>query len=1102
MRPQPPLAVRLLRAAASLTALALLLVGVPVLLLAAGTLPGHVPGPSEISDVLQYDDGSSLFKVLTLAAWAFWGWVAASTVIEAGTMLRRRPRQRVRGFAAPQRLAAFLLGGLLVLPASTAMAASSPAVAATATHVPQQLTTQQAVTEQSAPTTERAGAVHVVSEAGETVWDIAETALGDGQRAVEIRQLNPELPTGATLPVGTTVKLPADARPTQAPAADTAARAAGDSGPRPTGGHTTTVTDDQRHDTEHVVKPGDTMWEIAEEEKGDGTKYVEIFEANEGAEQPGGTRLTNPADIRPGLKLTIPHASAPAEDTKPDAPKSPDRDRPSNDNRPAEPDTPGDSADDRQHGADEGAAKTPPKETEKPSAERDTAPSPSASGHESAPPSAAPSTKPAESETAETARPAQEPGASSTDESVVDARHIAGLGMLLAGTLAGTIAVKRLLQRRRRNPGETIAMPDTPGPVEQGLDYAAEPASVDLLDHALRTLAHHAAAHDRALPELRGARVTATSIELLLDDDAEPLPPFTRAGEHLWALDPAHQLIDSPHTVAAPYPGLVPLGTETDGSHLLLNLTHTRVLLLDGDDQDVRDTARVIALAAGTSAWSDHADILTVGLGTELPALLPQGRLRAVPSLRAAQSDLGELLLEHHQGDAPADPLPWMLICSADAIRADEVQPLAASLAAAHDMPVALVLPARHAAAEFPDAVRLQAGTDAPQHLDHLGTDLVLQTLPEEDYRAFLRVLHTADEPARPAEGAWRHVPPVSLTKTDTDNGPSSIPLLATVPDPTADSVDEPETPFAALTDTAPAGGTVHVLNPLPPTDEAPEDDHTEPATSEETAAAPPALLGQAAADETELPAQEAEFTGGGPLIRVLGPVEVTGVEASGHGPKLAALAALIYFKPGITGDTICDAMDPIEPWAKRTLQTRISELRNRLGSDNDGNVYLPRARTGGYRLSDQVRCDWTEFETLATRGLAKGETAGIADLTTALDLVTGRPFDGDQPTWAAARIQEMLVRITDVAHTLATWHRTAPRPNLDAARRAVRAGLDIDDSSELLYQDWMRIEDQAGNRDAVRTAYDTLLAVNRSLNVGTEPDTERVYDSIMRRTA
>ncbi|MET7544079.1 hypothetical protein [Streptomyces sp. NPDC005507] len=112
------------------------------------------------------------------------------------------------------------------------------------------------------------------------------------------------------------------------------------------------------------------------------------------------------------------------------------------------------------------------------------------------------------------------------------------------------------------------------------------------------------------------------------------------------------------------------------------------------------------------------------------------------------------------------------------------------------------------------------------------------------------------------------------------------------------------------------------------------------------------------------------------------------------------------------------EAMDPRKPWSKATLQSRISELRNRLGTDTDGSPFLPRDRTGTYRLSPTARCDWTRFTQLAERGLAHGPDTGIADLEAALDLVRGRPFGGADLVWAAARIQEMLVRITDVAHT------------------------------------------------------------------------------------
>jgi hypothetical protein len=47
-----------------------------------------------------------------------------------------------------------------------------------------------------------------------------------------------------------------------------------------------------------------------------------------------------------------------------------------------------------------------------------------------------------------------------------------------------------------------------------------------------------------------------------------------------------------------------------------------------------------------------------------------------------------------------------------------------------------------------------------------------------------------------------------------------------------------------------------------------------------------------------------------------------------------------------------------------------------------------------------------------------------------------------------------------------------------------------------------MLIEDQAGNRAGVNTAYETLRAVNQRLDIGMESETEKVFDTIMNRTA
>ncbi|MFE3144304.1 hypothetical protein [Streptomyces scopuliridis] len=1139
----------LLRALLGLALLVALVGGVPYLLLSVGHQPTELSGGFGL--LMEQDDGSLFLVALTCIGWAGWAAFTFSVLVETIAVLRRRSAPQIRGMSSLQSLASFLIGGIVLLaPTAASAATTAPAIAATAVHTVDEADndappgSDRGVEESDWPE-------HTVASTTELPWDLAEEYLGDGKRWKDVAALNPDIPQLAAgdqfLPLGVVIKLPADARtiapagsPPTAPAPHsekTAHRT--DNNARPTlqsdtassnshqtkgqlaASHPVTsrdtaapqrspqVTDDRRDGSQpYVVESGDTLWGIAEDELGDGTQYRAIFEENRGAPQPGGTTLTDPDEIRPGLKLDIPLATAPSGQP-PNHADSDDSKTPSgNDDRA---DVNHGKAGDAGPGGENGAAphesghqgdgsaatqdptqvdpgeQAPPAAPGAPESKK-----PSSAPSASAPATAEPSTPASPSPSTPNAPTAEREAAEQQDESPVGVREAAGIGMLLAGCLIATVGVKRLLQRRRRHPGETIAMPQEPSRLEQVLEANAEPASIELLDTALRTLAHHAAQQSRPLPAVRGARVTSRTVELLVDTDthehSEPPFPFTHGPDGRWTLDAAQPLLDpdKARAVPAPYPGLVTLGTDPDGSHLLLNLTDVRVLLLDGDADAVRDTARVIALEAATSAWSDHAEILTVGLDTELPTRLPKGRLRAVPHLRAAQSDLGELLLEHHQNPGGEDdeqpaplPLPWMLICAADATE-DDARQLAAALAAARGIPVALVLPAAGASAAFPDSPLLPAGNDTPQHFDLLDSDLVVQSLTDDEYREFLDLLRTADEPAQPAEGPWQLVPSVQLEKP-TAAGKPAEPLHLAGP------ATVPDVPFTALT-SATATSPVRLTS-------VPHQEH--PDNDSEAAVTPDAgSLGAPHDDSSEAIDLYA------PEIQVLGPVTVTGIQASGHGFKLAQLAALVYFKPGVTSDTAREAMDPRSPWSKPTLQARISELRTRLGADADGTLYLPRDRSGSYRLSSKVRCDWTRFQQLSERGLAKGPASGITDLEAALTLVRGRPFGGADLSWAAIRIQEMLVRITDIAHTLATWHRNAPRPDLDAARRAVRIALDVDDSAEALYQDWMLIEDQAGHREGVRTAYETLRDINRRLDVGMEAETERVYDMIMSRTA
>ncbi|WP_121831157.1 LysM peptidoglycan-binding domain-containing protein [Streptomyces sp. S1] len=1134
---RPGTARRLLRALLCAAILTALLAGLPWLLYATTTAV-WTPGTEALAHLLtRQDTGAGFMLALCAIGWTAWASFTLSVLLEIPAQLRGRRAPSLPGLRLSQRAAGTLVSGILVAITSSTLASATPALATpttAATSVSAEATRPATAVTPAQDTAETAGTQRTAERTytvrdtrpAESLWSIAETLYGHGELYTKIAEAN----EGRTMPGGAVFHADAPIQPGWVLTLPDAPRT---TAPEPVG------------TTAYTVRGGDTLWKVAEDRLGDGERYQELFEANRGARQPDGSRLTDPDDIQAGLTLTLPPTTTPeTPGTATPPPASPDTTPPKP--APAVP-APGSSARPGDTPAP-ATPKAPPAATVTPSAKPAptapvaTTPVPAVPDQpgKTAPPAAAP----APERPAASAPPVSETARDKEDTDGVGdiVGDVISIGALAAGVLLMTLGLKRLLQRRRREPGELPATTDTAA--EQALHAAADPGSLELLDRALRTLAHHAAEEDHPLPAVAGARITAQTVELLLpepepetgDGEDEVLAPFTEDGPGRWVLDRTQPLLDADNAslVPAPYPGLVTLGTDPDGNHLLINLTFSRVLLLDGTPTAVRDTARVLALETATSTWSDHCEIITVGLGDQLPPLLPQSRMRAVPRLAAARADLAELLLEQRQtadGEDAPDRLPWTLVCAAE-IDEDEARMLADTLTAARDLPVALIVPAQGtsgAFGAFDDAVHLSVGTTRTQYVDVLDADLLVQSLPESDYEGFLDMLRQAEEPARPAEGPWKAVPPVRVSHTagQTATGPEAVPksffdlLLEDgeeeparsddAGETTAGPVTPPLTPFAAFT----AARNLAPVPPLPAPAAAPEavvppataepDGKAEPsATETPNGATAPDSAGTTtepagAAPRAQEPSDAVDLHA--PEVQVLGSVTVTGIASTGHGPKLAQLAAYLYFKPGAP-DTVREAMDPRSPWSKATLQSRISQLRNQLGTDPDGALYLPRDRTGIYKLSPKVRCDWDRFTTLAERGLTKGPSTGIGDLENALALVRGYPFGTTPPAWAAARVQEILVRITDTAHTLATWHRTGPRPDLDAARRAVRRGLDVDDSAELLYQDWMLIEDQAGNHNGVRAAYEAICAVNRRLDVSTEPETDDIYQRLVTRSA
>ncbi|MET8413010.1 hypothetical protein ABZV34_33935 [Streptomyces sp. NPDC005195] len=61
-----------------------------------------------------------------------------------------------------------------------------------------------------------------------------------------------------------------------------------------------------------------------------------------------------------------------------------------------------------------------------------------------------------------------------------------------------------------------------------------------------------------------------------------------------------------------------------------------------------------------------------------------------------------------------------------------------------------------------------------------------------------------------------------------------------------------------------------------------------------------------------------------------------------------------------------------------------------------------------------------------------------------------------------------------------------------------VVTGLDVDDTAEPLYRDYLRIESAAGHRQGLHTAITRVQQVNRALDCSLEMETEQLINELL----
>ncbi|MFH8487923.1 BTAD domain-containing putative transcriptional regulator [Streptomyces longisporoflavus] len=494
----------------------------------------------------------------------------------------------------------------------------------------------------------------------------------------------------------------------------------------------------------------DSMWEIAERHLGDGRRYKEIYQLNKDREQPDGSRLSEASLIRPGWIMEMPADAHGGElvEMPDEAPKvSQDVKEQISDYAKS-----GDQAKEQGGGAKEQGGGG--------SVDRDTA-------H---------ITIPEQRPTDNGGRGQQEaPVASSGSESEGFSfglpEALIGAPLLAAGLLGA-------LGRRRRHALWQSAMgavggrrgmePPTPtgdaADVQDALLVGADPEGVRLLDLSLRGLAASLAEESRALPTVYAAWLSNGDLHLQLAQPAGRPPAPWQLGQDqtFWMLARTDAERYEDVDTAAPYPGLVSLGT-LDDSRLLLNLEAVPgVVSLSGTEADRAAVFASVAAELATNGWSDRMTITLVGFGQDLTPLAPN-RLRHLDGIEALIETMeaetrqrrGALGAAGHDSvltgrTGPAQHTRWAphLVLLAAEPTGDDAVKLAELAADASRLGIGYLVGTE--SGDLPGAaweMEITAGGKLLAPL--LGLELEAQTLPEAQQRAVVELFVDAD----PGEG-------------------------------------------------------------------------------------------------------------------------------------------------------------------------------------------------------------------------------------------------------------------------------------------------------------------------------------------------------------
>lgn len=654
-------------------------------------------------------------------------------------------------------------------------------------------------------------------------------------------------------------------------------------------------------------------------------------------------------------------------------------------------------------------------------------------------PTAGPTPQARATEDADTSEAAPEDTTDAEPTSTFASTLFLGLTALAAAGVIGETTRRRLLRQRVRRTGERIPMP-IPGSPEQvaetTLRRAPQPLTLTELKDSLLDLAARCRASARPLPRVQLIRLTETDIELVLQNpDDDPVGPFQTADGRTWTVSTSDLL--AAEAIATDDVA------EPYPALVTIGIEGEAVLILN------LEAAGTLSITGPGGAPVEVAR----AIATELLTSELTGRIGLVAGKEiadlAAVSDRVRLQIVEDEQDR-AGQLNGRNTDLARVLEAERVHDtlMARSTGTVPDvwLPVVFMVTRPE-----PDGVGT-LGREVPAAVTPWSGSILITATPQD---------HGFEVRIGP-EGRARLEPlglPFRPQRLTVENYCELVNLLRLGGDTSAEDETE-DRPRALEEEFASALAAVSPETPI--------------------------LASHVGVFESRDPAA--------PRVRVLGRVEIDGAPSGGRKRARELIVYLALHGPA-TGPELDEILWSGERIDARARASLVYRARQWFGRD-----YLPVVGEDGlYRLSDDVTCDWTDFQEYARRGLTAG-AEGSADLATALALVRDRPFlgiGGTEFIWAETEIQAMIGLIADTAHILAEVQ--LRRGQNRAAVETAMIGIRAEPCSETLHRVAVQALIADGDADRAKELADVLYERVHQL----DPEcTRREVDEALRAEA